>query len=273
MRGFFGVNELKATVKNWKAFQHYKDRKPAWIKLHRDLLDDYVYQRLPVASRALAPMIWLLASESQDGVVDVSPDYLSFRLRMDEGEAREAVKPLIDKGFLIVASEVLAEAERDASLEREEEREEEEENKNTSPTRSDDHDEPVFISIPLVDKTNFDVTESLVTEFQELYPAIDVRDFMRQIAAWNINTPKNRKTRSGIRKHVNAWLAKEQNKARTSNGQNRQTPRSNLDQRTTAAADEARARVLAGQRLGGDQDVGSDVTDIRLLVGQSTGRG
>jgi hypothetical protein len=29
-------------VKNWSEFQHYKDRNPPWIKLHRTLLDhDY----------------------------------------------------------------------------------------------------------------------------------------------------------------------------------------------------------------------------------------
>ncbi len=58
--------------KNWAVFQHYKDRCPPWIKLHRDLLNDRSYMRLPIASKALAPMLWLLASESKDGVFDGS---------------------------------------------------------------------------------------------------------------------------------------------------------------------------------------------------------
>jgi hypothetical protein len=35
------VAALILTPKNWKSFQHYKDRAPAWIKLHKALLDDY----------------------------------------------------------------------------------------------------------------------------------------------------------------------------------------------------------------------------------------
>ena len=31
------------TVRNWSDFQHYKDRSPPWIRLHRDLLDNYEF--------------------------------------------------------------------------------------------------------------------------------------------------------------------------------------------------------------------------------------
>jgi hypothetical protein len=51
-------------VKNWAEFQHYKDRNPPWIKLHRALLDDYEFARLPDASKAHLVLIWLLASQS-----------------------------------------------------------------------------------------------------------------------------------------------------------------------------------------------------------------
>lgn len=87
-------------VKNWPSFQHYRGRRPPWIKLHRGLLDDFDFQRLPVASRALAPMLWLLASESEDGSLPASTSELAFRLRMSEQELGEAIKPLIDGGFL-----------------------------------------------------------------------------------------------------------------------------------------------------------------------------
>ena len=75
---------MKLVPKNWVDFQHYKDRAPPWIKLHKGLLDDSVFQRLPVASRALAPMLWLLASEAKDGAFDASLSELSFRLRQSE---------------------------------------------------------------------------------------------------------------------------------------------------------------------------------------------
>lgn len=111
-------------VKNWDKFQHYKDRAPAWIKLHRDILDDFDFHSMPVASRALAPMLWLIASENERGEIDATPKRLAFRLRMTEKEVIDAVKPLIDNGFFVVvndSSRLLAEC-----LPREEEEREEE---------------------------------------------------------------------------------------------------------------------------------------------------
>jgi hypothetical protein len=60
---------MSLTPKDWAEFQHYKTRNPVWIKLHRTLLDNFAYSRLPVASRALAPFLWLLASCYQDGKI------------------------------------------------------------------------------------------------------------------------------------------------------------------------------------------------------------
>ena len=116
--------------KNWAVFQHYKDRCPPWIKLHRDLLNDRTFMRLPLASKAIAPLMWLLASESKDGIFDGSLDELVFRLHITEKEYQQGVKPLIDNGFFVVASGVLAECyqvaipetERETETEREKEK-------------------------------------------------------------------------------------------------------------------------------------------------------
>jgi hypothetical protein len=142
---------MKLIAKNWDEFQHYKDRSPAWIKLHRHLLDNYEYQSLPVASRALAPMLWLIASESADGSIDAQPAKLAFRLRMTVSEVTEALTPLISNGFFIcvdgleqLASDTLA-----PCLPREEKRESrEEEEKEEKPVRK--RNEPT----PPVEKPN-----------------------------------------------------------------------------------------------------------------------
>ena len=112
---------MQLQPKNWDVFQHYKDRCPPWIKLHRDLLNNRDYICLPLASKALAPLLWLLASESKDGVFDASTEELVFRLRMTESEVIDGVKPLIDKGFFVIASGVLAERKQVAIPERERE--------------------------------------------------------------------------------------------------------------------------------------------------------
>jgi hypothetical protein len=87
------------TPKNWKSFQHYKDRDPPWIKLHRGLLNNYEFFSLPVASRALAPLLWLIASENEDGKIVTSLDALAFRLHMTRGDLADALSPLVQSGF------------------------------------------------------------------------------------------------------------------------------------------------------------------------------
>ncbi len=107
--------------KNWDEFQHYKHRDPPWIKLHRKILDDYEFHCLPVASRALAPCLWLIASEAEGGKIDASHNKLAFRLRMTQKELDSALKPLLDSGFFICmqdASNVLAECSQDALSEK-----------------------------------------------------------------------------------------------------------------------------------------------------------
>ena len=70
--------------------------------------------RLPIASKAIAPMLWLLASESKDGVFDGSLDELVFRLHITKKEYQDGLKPLIDNDFFILVSGVLAERKQSA---------------------------------------------------------------------------------------------------------------------------------------------------------------
>jgi hypothetical protein len=109
--------------KNWDKFQHYKDRCPPWIKLHRDILNDRIFASLPIASKALAPLLWLLASESKDGSFNADSEELAFRLHIASNEIADGLKPLIDKGFFVDASTMLAPRLQLAIPERETERE------------------------------------------------------------------------------------------------------------------------------------------------------
>ncbi len=92
-------------VKNWEEFQHYKDRSPPWIKLHRDLLRDYNFNCLQDASKLQLMLIWLLASQ-MDNKIPADAEYIKQQLCI-KGEVH--LKELIDKGFLIDDSGVLAE--------------------------------------------------------------------------------------------------------------------------------------------------------------------
>lgn len=105
---------MSITPKNWGDFQHYKDRAPAWIKLHRGLLDNFEFHCLPLASKALAPMLWLLASEYEGGQITAGIEEMAFRFRMTPTELGDALSPLIQKGFFI-SSETLEACKQDAS--------------------------------------------------------------------------------------------------------------------------------------------------------------
>lgn len=78
---------------------------------------------------------------------------------------------------------------------------------------ADGEAEPFAISLPLNNGEEYGITQSQVDEFQELYPAVDVPQQLRNMRGWLNSNPKNRKTASGIGRFVNGWLAREQNRA------------------------------------------------------------
>jgi len=118
---------MALTPKNWKTFQHYSNRTPSWIKLHKRLLDDFAFTRLPIASKALAPLLWLLASEYPNGTITCSDEEIAFRLRWSDEDFALGIKPLIAAGFFVVDSAMLADGEQDACLEEDKEERREEE--------------------------------------------------------------------------------------------------------------------------------------------------
>lgn len=105
-------------VKNWSEFQHYRDRLPPWIKLHRALLDDYEFTRLPDESKAHLVLIWLLASH-HDGRVPEDPKWIAEKIG---AKRRVDLAILLQSGWLIPeqpteqnASTALASSKQDAS--------------------------------------------------------------------------------------------------------------------------------------------------------------
>uniref|UniRef100_A0A6M3LK42 Uncharacterized protein n=1 Tax=viral metagenome TaxID=1070528 RepID=A0A6M3LK42_9ZZZZ len=71
-------------------------------------------------------------------------------------------------------------------------------------------DDPSFITITLNDKTEYPITEKVVIEMAELYPAVDVRQAFRAMKGWSNTNPTKRKTKRGIKKFYNGWLSRKQ---------------------------------------------------------------
>jgi len=117
-------------IKNWKKFQHFKDRKPPWVKLYRDLLDDIEWFELDPKAAKVLVMLWLIASED-DGNIPTAKQ-LAFRLRMSEKETEVCISKLshwLEQGD----SEVISTRYQDDAPETERETERETETECISP--------------------------------------------------------------------------------------------------------------------------------------------
>jgi len=101
-------------VKNWAKFQHYKDRNPPWIKLATDVFQNYEFSCLHDASKLLALCIWTLASRSKEGTLPPDFEWIKRQGNLSDFVKKEHLKELIDKGFIIDTSNVLAESLQDA---------------------------------------------------------------------------------------------------------------------------------------------------------------
>jgi len=69
-------------IRNWRKYQHYKDRCPPWIMVHANLLDKPKWRGLSDASKGQLAAIWLLASRlhkdpTTDAVIPNDPKLLS----------------------------------------------------------------------------------------------------------------------------------------------------------------------------------------------------
>ena len=94
---------MRCRVKNWRSFQHYKDRNPPWIKLHFSLLTSSDWVALADSDRVLAIVCMLIASRNE-GEIDCSESGLEYMKRVAYLNKRPNVNALIECGFLNVAS-------------------------------------------------------------------------------------------------------------------------------------------------------------------------
>lgn len=96
-------------VKNWERFQHYKDRRPPWIKFHVELLDDHELEQCSCEVRLTYCLLLLVAART-DNNIPSDLQYISRQVALPQTLLAGAVETLVDKGFLINS-----ERKRDAS--------------------------------------------------------------------------------------------------------------------------------------------------------------
>lgn len=117
-------------IMNWIKFQHYSNRRPPWIKLYNDLLENYNFRCLQDDSKLLLILLWMVKSRLEGDIPDNEKyirDITSFTGEYD-------LQPLIEYGFIkcyqddskMIASSnqnAIPETERETEIEREKETE------------------------------------------------------------------------------------------------------------------------------------------------------
>lgn len=77
----------------------------------------------------------------------------------------------------------------------------------------------------LNDGSEYYLPQEKYEQYKRCFPGIDLDAELLKCIAWGISNPKNRKTRSGILKHINNWLGNAQNSARPARvNQNAKSP-------------------------------------------------
>ena len=71
-------------IRNWRKFQHYKDRNPPWIKFYVELIDSQnKLNDLPVATRYLFDRLLLLAAKENNAIPN-DPELIAKLFRMEK---------------------------------------------------------------------------------------------------------------------------------------------------------------------------------------------
>jgi len=123
-------------IKNWKKYQHYKDRNPPWIKFYHSILDDYIYSCLQDDSKLLLITLLLLAGKTNNKI----PYDIKWIQNKSMIKKKINLKELLSSGFVFVDdgdSNLIADEYQDATLRREEKSKRREEKKFVPPTVDD----------------------------------------------------------------------------------------------------------------------------------------
>jgi hypothetical protein len=76
---------------------------------------------------------------------------------------------------------------------------------------------PPVIEIPIIGNgcSGFQISQSMIDEWQSTYKAVNVLQSLKEIRQWNIANPERRKTAKGVHRHIITWLKREQDRGGT----------------------------------------------------------
>jgi len=201
-------------IKNWEKYQSYKDRKPPWIRFHRTILDDYVFQSMSADSRALLPMLWLLACENDDpksGKITYSIESVSWRLRIRNEIVTKSLRELQTSGFIEFSesrNESVTKPLRNRNETVTPETETETDTENYSCQQQQKKAAELIAMMFPVKGGVWELTEKKLKEYQATFPGIDCRAEAAKARQWCADNPPKQKTSAGMGRFLNSWLSR-----------------------------------------------------------------
>lgn len=100
-------------VANWNQYQHYRHRRPIWIKYYVDILHDPKLLELPIPTRLLWDQLLLMAAERAN-VIRNDPEMIANVTRIPLRDCAEGIEQLL-KGRWIQETDSTRRASKPAS--------------------------------------------------------------------------------------------------------------------------------------------------------------
>lgn len=140
--------------------------------------------------------------------------------RLKKREQRRKQKMLIATSNSDMSGDVSGDKSADSTrdvpaLEEDKEEDKEEEKENIVSRGRAKAQTPTVIQLTTNKNEPYNITQAELDTFVECYPAVDIMQELRKMKAWLESNPTKRKTKGGMLRFVNNWLAREQDNGGT----------------------------------------------------------
>ena len=78
----------------------------------------------------------------------------------------------------------------------------------------------VVLAMMLDTGDEYEITESMLKEWQQLHPKVNVLEEMQKMKAWLYANPNKRKTKRGMKRFINSWLSSSKSYSENRSGNN-----------------------------------------------------
>lgn len=211
-----------------------------WIKLGVNILDDekiIAIEGMPEGNSLCWMWVKLLAlagKQNRNGEITLTDEVpytesqLADRFRMPLSTVQLGLTVFQNYGMIRIIDDVIQttnwakyQGEKDMEVLREKDRErkriarEKEKSLSSASTAPAlPAPESIYAQLPLVTTGEYHaILKEDVEKYKSLYPGIDVEQEIRKMIGWCDANPKNRKTKNGVKRFINSWLSRAQDRA------------------------------------------------------------